>query len=112
MSTIQALEDLRNLAAPLIDGRINIDTPAARATIAELRELIEASLQTPVRLAGEPARPMKVSDIHVTTDRVRGRVSGLRADLAKLPGGAEFTGIHLKTADVDPGGEVTGIDLT
>jgi hypothetical protein len=69
-------------------------------------------LQTPVRLAGEPPRPLKVSDIDVVTQQVAGRVTGLRADLAKLPGGSEIYGVRLETGDVNAGGEVTAVDLT
>ena len=93
-------------------GKIDATTPAARATIEQLRDVIEAALQTPVRLAGEPPRPLKVSDINVVTQQVAGRVTGLRADLAKLPGGSEIYGVHVQTGDVEAGGEVTGVDLT
>ena len=53
-----------------------------------------------------------MSDINVVTQQVAGRVTGLRADLAKLPGGSEIYGVHVQTGDVEAGGEVTGIDLT
>jgi len=69
-------------------------------------------LQAPVRLAGEPPRPLTVSDINVVTQQVAGRVTGLRADLAKLPGGSEIYGVHVQTGDVQADSEVTGVDLT
>jgi hypothetical protein len=110
--TVKLLEELQQLAEPIQSGKIDATTPAARATIEQLRDIIEAALQTPVQLAGEPPRPLKVSDINVVTQQVAGRVTGLRADLAKLPGGSEIYGVHVQTGDVEAGGEVTGVDLT
>ena len=110
--TMTLLEELQQLAEPIQSGKIDATTPAARATIEQLRDVIEALLQTPVQLAGEPPRPLKVSDINVVTQRVASRVTGLRADLAKLPGGSEISGVHVQTGDVEAGGEVTGVDLT
>ena len=110
--TVKLLEELRQLAEPIQSGKIDATTPAARATIQQLRDVIEAVLQTPVRLAGEPPRPVKVSDVNVVTQRVASRVTGLRADLAKLPGGSEISGVHVQAGDVEAGGEVTGVDLT
>jgi hypothetical protein len=109
--TVKLLEDLQQLVEPIQSGKIDATTPAARATVEQLRDVIEAVLQAPVRLAGEPPRPLKVSDINVVTQRVAGRVIGLRADLAKLPGGSEISGVHVQTSDVDADGEVTGVDL-
>ena len=54
---------------------------------------------------GEPPRPLKVSDINVVTQQVAGRVTGLRADLAKLPGGSEIYGVHVQTGD-----QLQGVD--
>jgi hypothetical protein len=111
--TVKLLEELQQLVGPIQSGKIDASTPAARATIEQLREVIEAALQTPVRLAGESSpRPLGVSDIKVVTQRVAGRVTALRADLAKLPGGSEIYGVHVQTGDVEAGGEVTGVDLT
>jgi hypothetical protein len=110
--TVQLLEELQQLVEPIQSGRIDATAPAARAAIGQLRDIIEAVLQTPVRLAGEPPRPLKVSDINVVTQQVAGRVTGLRADLAKLPGGSEIYGVHVQAGDVQAGGEVTGVDLT
>ena len=110
--TVKLLEELRQLAEPIQNGKIDATTPAAWATIEQLRDVIEAALQAPVRLAGEPPRPLRVSDINVVTQRVASRVTGLRADLAKLPGGSEISGVHVQTGDVEAGGEVTGVDLT
>jgi hypothetical protein len=110
--TVKLLEELRQLAEPIQSGKLDATLPAARATIGQLRDVIEAVLRAPVRLAGEPPRPLKISDINVVTQQVASRVTGLRADLAKLPGGSEISGIHVQTGDVDAGGEVTGVDLT
>jgi hypothetical protein len=108
--TEQLLEQLRALAEPIQCGDIDPASPAARATIEQLRDVVEAALQAPVRLPGEPPRPLKVSDIHVVTERVKGRVAGLRADLAKLPGGSEISGVDVEARDVQ--GDVTGVHLT
>lgn len=110
--TVKLLEELQQLVEPIQSGKIDATTPAARATIEQLRDVIEAVLQTPVRLAGEPPRPVKVSDVNVVTQQVASRVTGLRADLTKLPGGSEIYGVHVQTGDVQAGGEVTGVDLT
>jgi hypothetical protein len=108
--TVNLLEQLQALVEPIQSGKIDAASPAARATIGQLREVVEAALQTPVRFAGEPPRPLKISDIQVVTERVTGRVAGLRADLAKLPGGSEIYGVKVKARDVE--GDVTGVDLT
>jgi hypothetical protein len=110
--TIKVLEQLKDLVEPIQSGKIDAASPAARAAIEQLREVVEAALQAPVRLAGEPPRPLKVSDINVVTERVAGRVAGLRGDLAKLPGGSVIYGVHVKTGDVEAGGDVAGVDLT
>ena len=109
--TVKLLEELQQLVEPIQNGKIDATTPAARAAVGQLREIIEALLQTPVQLAGEPPRPLKVSDINVVTQQVAGRVTGLRADLAKLPGGSEIYGVHVQTGDVEAGGEVTGVEF-
>jgi hypothetical protein len=110
--TVGLLEELQRLVEPIQSGQIDATTPAARATIEQLRDVIEALLQTQIRLAGEPPRPLKISDINVVTHQVAGRVSGLRANLAKLPGGSEISDVHVQTGDVEAGGEVTAVDLT
>jgi hypothetical protein len=110
--TERLLEQLRDLVEPIQSGKVDPGSPAARAATDRLRDVVEAALQAPVQFAGEPARPLKVSDIRVVTGRVTGQVAGLRADLAKLPGGSQITGVHVKAGDVEPGGDVTGVDLT
>jgi hypothetical protein len=110
--TVEVLTELQQLVAPIQAGKIDPTTPAARAVIEQLRDVIEAVLRTPVRLAGEPPRPLRISDISVVTQQVAGRVTGLRADLAKLPGGSEIYGVHVQTGDVEAGGEVTGVELS
>jgi hypothetical protein len=108
--TEKVLEQLRTLAEPIQSGKIDPKSPAAIAIIEQLRDVVEASLQAPVRLPGEPPRPLKISDIQVVAGRVKGRVAGLRADLAKLPGGSEISGVGVDARDV--GGDVTGVDLS
>ena len=96
--TEELLEELTGLVEPIQSGKIDPVSPAALAAIEQLRDVVEVVLQTPVRFPGEPSRPLKVSDIHVVTERVKGRVAGLRADLAKLPGGSEITGVGSRRA--------------
>ena len=110
--TIKVLERLMDLVEPIQSGKMNAASPAARATIEQLRDVVEAALRAPVWLAGEPPRPLKISDIGVVTERVAGRVAGLRADLAKLPGGSQISGVHVRTGDVEADGDVAGVDLT
>lgn len=108
----RTLEELRQLVEPIRNGAVDLASPAARASIEQLRDVVESALQAPVRFAGEPPRPLNVSDVRVVTERAAGRIAGLRADLAKLPGGSEIYSVHVQTGDVEPGGEVTGVDLT
>jgi len=108
-ATVQLLEQLQALVEPIQSGKIDAASPAARATIEQLRDVVEAALQAPVRFAGEPPRPLKISDIHVVAERVTGRVAGLRADLAKLPGGSEISRVDVKAKDVHD--DVTGVEL-
>ena len=104
------LEQLTALAKPIESGEIDPTSPAAREVIEQLRDVVEAALQAPVRLPGEPPRPLKISDVQVVTERVKGRVVGLRADLAKLPGGSEISGIGVEAREGE--GDVTGVDLS
>jgi len=108
-ATVQLLEQLQALVEPIQSGKIDAASPAARATIEQLRDVVEAALQAPVRFAGEPPRPLKISDIHVVAERVTGRAAGLRADLAKLPGGSEISRVDVKAKDVHD--DVTGVEL-
>src|SRR5262249_1231735 len=103
---------LKDLVEPIKDGEVPVDSTAARQSIASLRELLEAVLRAPIRFAGEPPRPLTIDEVHVVTQRVSGRVTGLRADLSKLSQGAEVGPIRVETGDVEPGGEVTGAELT
>jgi hypothetical protein len=109
-ATEKLLEQLKALAEPIQSGKIDPASSAARATIEQLRDMVEAALQAPVQLRGEPPRPLKISDIHVVANRVAGRVAGLRANLAKLPGGSEISGVDVKASDAQS--DVTGVELT
>jgi hypothetical protein len=110
--TVELLEQLRGLVEPIRSGKVDALSPASRAAVEQLRDVIEALLCAPVRLAGEPPRPLDVCDIRLVTQRVTGRVTGLRADLAKLPGGSRIHGVNVHVEDVAGGGEVIGVDLT
>ena len=108
--TVQLLAQLKDLVEPIQSGKIDPRSAAARAAVEQLRDVLEAALRAPIQFAGEPARPLKIADVDVVANRVTGRVDGLRADLAKLPGGSEISGVKLKARDVE--GDVTGVDLT
>jgi hypothetical protein len=110
--TIEVLAELTDLVEPIQSGKIDASSPAAQATIEQLRDLVEAALQAPVRLAGEGPRPVQISDVRVVAGRVGGLVAGLRGDLAKLPGGIEIRGVSVQTGDVENGGSAFGVELT
>jgi hypothetical protein len=109
---IRVLEQLAALVEPIQSGKIDPTSPAARAAVEQLRDVVEAALRAPVQLAGEPQRPVTIADINVVTERVAGRVAGLRGNLAKLPGGSQITGVHVTTGEVEAGGDVAGVDVT
>jgi hypothetical protein len=96
--SMQLLQQLRDLVDPIQRGEVDTASPAARAAIELLRDMVEAALRAPVRLAGEPPRPLKVLDICVVAERVTGRVAGVRADLAKLFEGSEIRGVRVDAA--------------
>ena len=73
---------------------------------------LEAILQSPIRLAGEPERSVDVSDVGVVVGNVFGRVAGVRTDLAKLKGDVSIRGVDVETKDVGPGGQVECVDPT
>jgi hypothetical protein len=106
---VKAQEELRGLVEPIQSGKVDVAAPAARAAIEQLRDMVETALQAPVRFAGEP-RPLTIADVSVVTERA-GRVVGLRADLAKLPGRSEIYGLHVKTGAAAAVGAVTGVNL-
>ncbi len=110
--TVELLEQVRGLAEPIRRGEVDALAPASRAAVEQLRAVVEAMLQAPVRLAGEPPRPLDVGNIRLVTRQAAGRVTGLRADLAKLPGGSRIHGVQVQAGDVAVGGEVIGVDLT
>jgi hypothetical protein len=103
------LEELISLVRPIQSGKIDPQLPSAIAAIEQLRDVVEAALQTPIRFPGEPLRPVKVSNIHVVAERVKGQVAGLRADLGKMPGGSELAGVRVEASDVED--DVTGVEL-
>jgi len=106
------LQELKDLVEPIKDGGVDPETAAARAAVANLRDLLEVILRSPITFAGEQPRAVQVSDIDVVVQRVRGRVRGVRLDLERLQGPASIRGVGVEAGDVDPGGEVTGVDLT
>ena len=106
---VQLLGQLKALVEPIQSGQIDPGAPAARVAIEQLRDVVEAALRAPVQFAGEPPRPLKILDINVVVYRVTGSVAGLRADLAKLPGGSRISGVSVEASDIQ--GDVTGVDL-
>jgi hypothetical protein len=108
---IDALQEVKDLVEPLTGADAPLGDAAARQAIAALRELVEAALGTSITFAGEEPRPLSVSGVGVAAARIEGRVTGLRANLAKLQG-AEISDVRVDAGDVASGGEVTGVDLT
>lgn len=102
--TLETLQELKDLVEPIKDGKIPVDDAAARAAIADLRELLEAALRAPITFAGEQPRQAKISNIEVVTRDVEGRVTGVRARLA------DVRHVRVETGDVKRGGEVTGVE--
>lgn len=108
-ATVVALQDLRADAEAIVNGQLSADDPAARVTIAALREILEAALGTSITFAGEAARPVRVTDVNVVVNDVRGRVFGVRL----APGqAANVTKVHMQAHDVEAGAEVVGVDAT
>ncbi len=83
---LETLQELKDLAEPIKDGDIDVTDPAARQAIGDLRAVVEAALRAPVRFAGEPERPSRVSDVKVVIKDVGGRVTGVRGSWPKSGG--------------------------
>lgn len=109
---VDTLQELRDLVEPIKDGEVDPDAAAARAAVANLRDLLEVILRSPIAFAGEQPRSVEVSDIDVVVQRVRGQVRGVRMDLERLQGPASIRRVGVEVGDVEAGGEVTGVDLT
>jgi hypothetical protein len=109
---VDTLQELKDLVEPIKDGEVDPEAPAARAAVANLRDLLEVILRSRITFAGEQPRTVDVSDIDVVVQRVRGQVRGVRVDLERLQGPASIRRVDVKVDDVDAGGEVTGVDLT
>jgi hypothetical protein len=106
------LQELKDLVEPIKDGEVDLEAIAARQVIANLRELLEVIVASPITLAGEAPRTVNVSDINVVVQRVTGQIRGVRADLAKVQGPVTIRAVRVHAGDVDNGGKVTGVDLT
>jgi hypothetical protein len=109
---VETLQELKDLVEPIKDGAVPVDSPEARGAIAALRDVLESLLGAPITIEGEQPRTLAVSGVDVTVQRVAGDVAGVRADMAKLSGRTEIREVTIKAADVEPGGGVTGVDLT
>jgi hypothetical protein len=109
---IEMLQELKDLVEPIKDGAVPVDSPEARRTIAALRNFLESLLGAPITLEGEQPRTLEVSGVDVAVQRVAGNVAGVRAGMAKLRGQTEIRDVTVKAGDVEPGGGVTGVDLT
>ena len=99
--TILTLEDLRGDAEVIASGQLSAADPAARTTIATLREIVEAALGTSITFAGETARPVRVRDVNIAVNDVRGRLAGMRQAVDQ---GTHNEGVHVAS---DIGGVVT-----
>jgi hypothetical protein len=108
---VDALQELKDLVEPIKDGAVDPQAPAARAAIANLRDLLEVILRGRIAFAGEQARTIEISDVDVVVHRVQGQVRGVRGDLERLRDPMSVRRVRVTTGDVD-GGEVTGVDLT
>jgi hypothetical protein len=81
---VDTLQESKDAAERIKDGDVTITDPVARQAIDDLRSLVEAALQAPIRFAGEPARPSSISDIRLVTKDVAGRVTAIRAKFAAI----------------------------
>jgi len=106
--TVLALEDLRADAEAIVNGQLSADYPAARATIAALREILEAALGTSITFDGEVSRPVRVSDVNVVVNDVRGRLAGVRLAAGQ---GADVTKVNIQAHDVEAGGDLVGVEI-
>ncbi|HEX6869114.1 MAG TPA: CHAT domain-containing protein [Candidatus Limnocylindrales bacterium] len=106
--TVLTLEDLRADAEAIANGTLAADDPAARATIAALRDVVEAALGTSITFAGEAIRPVRVSDVNIVVNDVRGRLAGVRLAGAQ---GADVTNVRIQAHDVEAGGDVVGVEI-
>ena len=106
--TVLALEDLRADAEAIVNGQLSAGYPAARATIAALREILEAALGTSITFDGEVSRPVRVSDVNVVVNDVRGRLAGVRLAAGQ---GADVTKVNIQAHDVEAGADVVGVEI-
>ena len=106
---LDSLQELKDAAEAVKDGAVDADSSEARAVIANLRELLEASLRAPITLKGEAPRSVDIRDIEVTVKTVEGRVRAVTARLDKLRGNIEH--VRVRADDVKKGGDVSGVEL-
>jgi len=106
--TVVTLGDLHAKVERLAKGERSVDDPAARATIAALREILEAALGTSITFAGEPDRPIQVSDINIVVNDVSGWLTGVIVDGRK---GTTVKGVTICAHDVPAGGRLVGVQV-
>jgi hypothetical protein len=108
---VESLTTLRSMLGSIRAG--DLDDKDVRASVATMRDLLEVALKTRITFAGEAPRPeLTAKDVTVTVERVSGSVAGLRANLQKLTGKVAVGDVIVQAGDVEPGGQVTGLDLT
>jgi hypothetical protein len=105
---ILTLEDLRADAERIANGQLSADDPGARETIAALRDVVEAALGASITFAGEAARPIRVSDVNIVVNDVRGRLAGVRLAAGQS---ADVTKVRIQAHDVPAGGDLVGVDI-
>jgi hypothetical protein len=110
-STVDLLQELKDLAEPIKDGVISLDSAEAQEIVGDLRDLVQVLLRTPVIFAGEAPPSVEISDVHVITQRVAGKVTGLRVRLEALKGDLDVRRVRIESPIVEAGGEATGVDL-
>jgi hypothetical protein len=108
---VASLTTLHGMLATIRTG--DVADKEVRETVANMRDLLEVALNTRITFDGEPPRAeLSAKDVTVTVQRVTGRVAGLRASLQKLAGRVAVGDIVVHAGDVEPGGDVVGLDLT
>ncbi|MCK5292756.1 MAG: hypothetical protein KAR39_12170 [Thermoplasmata archaeon] len=107
---VVAIEGLKKLVKRVTDEKVDSDSPEARAAVADLRELLEIALRSPITFAGEAPRSLDVSDIDVRVKKVAGRVAIVRSNLEKLEN-IKVKRIRIDADDVEESGDLTVVDL-
>jgi len=106
--TVLVLQDLRAEAERIMKGEPPADEPVARATIAAMREIVEAALGTSITFTGEVARPVRVRDINFVANDVNGKLTVVR-----LAGGegADVSDVDVQLHDIGENADVVVVDI-